>query len=80
MDGIDEFSSFGWSIATRTSRMGSFSVGPSVVSSVGDNIDFFPSVLADVGSPELIGLWVKGEAPRITKAKGEDLGVMAGFF
>ena len=60
MDGIDEFSSFGWSIATRTSRMGSFSVGPSVVSSVGDNIDFFPSVLADVGSPELIGLWVKG--------------------
>ena len=80
MDGIDEFSSFGWSIATRTSRMGSFSVGPSVVSSVGDNIDFFPSVLADVGSPELIGLWVKGEAPRITKAEGEDLGVMAGFF
>ena len=79
MDWIDEFSSFGWSIATRVSRMGSFSVGPTVVSSVGDNIDFFPSVLADVSSPELIGLWVKGEAPRITKAEGEDLRVMAGF-
>jgi hypothetical protein len=80
VDGVDEFSCFGWSIGACISGMGSFSVGPSVVPSFGDNIDFFPSVLANVGSPELICIWVKGEAPRITEAEGKDLGMMAGFF
>ena len=59
--------------------MGFFAIGPSVVPSFGNNVNFFPIVLADVSSPELICSWVKSESPRITKAEGEDLWMITGF-
>ena len=47
---------------------------PSIIHSLIDSVDFFPLILSDVAYPQLAGLTVKTEAPRIAKSPGINLG------
>lgn len=58
-----------------------FAGGPAVVGAFGDDVNFFPNVLADVGDEKfaLAGA-VEGEAPGVAEAVGPDFGAGLVFF
>ena len=59
--------------------MGGLPISPSEVSSLelggGDDVDFFPSILADIGDVEVVS--VPAAAPRVSYSVGEDFWVFA---
>jgi hypothetical protein len=48
-------------------------ITPAAVSAFDDDVDLLPEILTDVGTLELAGVGVKGEAPWIPKTEGVDL-------
>ena len=61
------------------SFVGGLPISPSEVSSLelggGDDVDFFPSILADIGDVEVVS--VPAAAPRVSYSVGEDFWVFA---
>src|ERR1017187_4677879 len=57
-------------VRTGLVKMRAFADAPTVVSALGDEINFLPQILADVADPERAGLAVKTVTPRVAQAVG----------
>ena len=73
VDGVDELGIGGGGFDAWAVVEG-FAVAPTVVAALGDDIDFLPEVLSDLGIEEPAGGFVEGEAPGVAKAVGVDFG------
>ena len=76
MDGVDEFYCLRGLVIAGIGGVGAFFKRPTIITAFLDNVDFFPSALADVGGPEFLSGRVEGEAPGVAKAEGEDFGMV----
>src|SRR5689334_12428835 len=54
-------------LAIGTERMRALVDAPAVVSAAFDSVDRFPQILADLAGPEVAGLPVEAELPRLPK-------------
>src|SRR5262249_23795824 len=57
-------------------RLVALAVRPGVIASLGDDVQLFEVLLADVPQPELACRVVEAEAPRIAEARGPDLATL----
>ncbi len=46
---------------------------PAVITALGDDVDFFPHVLANVSGPQFSGFTVERHAPDVAQSEGIDL-------
>lgn len=76
MHGFDEALCI--AIGRRIVAVGAFFNAPAIVTTLGDDIDFFPFVLADVACEKFTGTAIKANAPRIAETVGVDFRQIAG--